>query len=86
MKTIITGGLKGDAIQEVTSSFKSSRVIRERIIDILRKKIDTSRRESRKKEYSDASWAYSQADAIGYERGLEEVISILSEGKTGKSD
>lgn len=79
MKVSWTSGLTGQAKTEVESNFKASALIRERLETLLRNKIETRRRESRTvATYEDASWSYKQADAIGYERALEEVISMIS--------
>lgn len=81
MKTVITTGLSPEKKKDVESSFNAAKAFRERLTVILQKKADDSRSNSRKKDYSDASWAYSQADAIGYERALFQVISLLDSGK-----
>lgn len=79
MKTSWTAGLKEDKKIEIIADFKSCPALRARLEDILTKKIDSLRKENLSKEsYSSPSWAYAQADGNGYERGLKEVISLIS--------
>lgn len=78
MKTSITAGLDDQQKEEVISSFLASATFRERLATILQKKIDANSKEVRSKDaYGIANWAYLQADAVGYERALEEVCSLL---------
>lgn len=78
MKTVITKGLDGKKKEEIQQDFLSSVAIRARIVEILKEKVETSRTASTSKEaYANASWPYLQADSVGYERALKEVISIL---------
>ena len=78
MKTVWTKGLAGDAKTEMEQAFLSSGNMRERLRFLLQEKISTNNSNLRNKEnYQNASWAYQQADGIGYERALCEVISLL---------
>lgn len=80
MKVNWTSGLKDQAKKEMEANFKASALTRERLATLLRNKIETRRRETRSvATYEAASWSYLQADAIGYERALEEVISLILE-------
>lgn len=78
MKTAWTKGLTGSAREEMERGFLASFHTRERLALILKEKID-SRRIKRVSEelYASPSWAYVQADAVGYERAMQEVISLL---------
>jgi hypothetical protein len=79
MKTSWVKGLKGTAESEVRESFQHSTVMRSRLIALLDEKLIASGVNSRSKDnYSLAGWAYLQADAVGYERALKEVISLIS--------
>ena len=63
----------------VVADFKGSAIIRKRLEELLNAKVVTARRDVLTKDgYRDASWAYRQADAIGYERAINEVISLIS--------
>lgn len=80
MKTAITKGLTGQAKEEMVSSFKASAYLRKRVIDLMHEKIETARKEAISKDaYLSPSWAYLQADACGYQRAMQEIISLLSE-------
>lgn len=78
MKTSLTAGLNAQEKEELISSFLASGRFRERLEALLRKKMDANLKEVRSKDaYGIANWAYLQADAVGYERALEEVCSLL---------
>ena len=78
MKTTWVAGCSSEQAQIVRSDFKSSFGIRKRLSELLEDKIFNSLSSTRKKEnYALASWSYLQADAIGYERALSEVISLI---------
>ena len=86
MKTVLTKGLSKDQAEEITQDFKASAFLRERLTAILEEKIDALRREVRQKNsYESPSWAYVQADYIGYERAIYEVISLISSESVEKT-
>jgi hypothetical protein len=75
-------GLEPDIAKEIKGDFKSSLLVRNRLAVLLNDKITSSRRALVNKEgYEVANWAYKQADGIGYERALQEVISLILEDK-----
>ena len=78
MKTSWTKGLTGQAREEMERGLTASFYVRERLALILKEKIH-SRRVKRVSEelYASPSWALMQADAVGYERAMNEVISLL---------
>ena len=79
MKTSLTKGLSQAQSTELRKDFEHSTILRRRVVELLREKIESRRGESLSKdEYNSPSWAYKQADAIGYERAMQEVISLLS--------
>lgn len=79
MKTSITAGLSKERQEEVRGAFTASSAFRERLTEILDKKINTTKTSKTSLEsYESPSWAYLQADANGYERAIREVISLLS--------
>ena len=87
MKTAWTSGLKPDAKKEIVEDFNSVPALRARLIDILNKKIRSNTGEKHKPEnYSLAAWPMFQADGIGYERGLREVISLLESDSVEKNE
>jgi hypothetical protein len=81
MKTVWTKGYKDKEKKDVMKNeFKKAKLLRERLTLILQEKISTEHKATRSKDaYSDANWAYRQADSQGYLRALHEIISIISE-------
>jgi hypothetical protein len=87
MKTSLTAGLTPQQKSEIVSSFLASARLRERLINVLTDKLDARRRELRQTtSYENANWAYTQADLIGYERAVYELISLLSSKSNEKND
>lgn len=79
MKTVWTKGVAGRE-EEITSSFKASAMIRGRLKELLSEKIAIKlKARTNESSYESPNWAYMQADAVGYTRALEEVISLISE-------
>ena len=79
MKTSWTSGLNPELSSEMKREFTSSSLLRERLTKLLNDKIETRRKLSRNIDsYDKASWPYLQADSIGYERALIEIISLIS--------
>ena len=79
MKSTWVKGLSDTEAQQVTDDFNASGGLRERLVGISKAKIDTSRSSITSKDmYASPSWAYVQADAIGYERAINEIISLIS--------
>jgi hypothetical protein len=78
MKTVLTKGLTDDQTTELRKDFVGAIILRNRIIHLLNEKKTNSNDASVSKDlYASPSWAYLQADARGYERALNEVISLL---------
>lgn len=78
MKTSLTAGLTEQQKKEVTEDFKGAVALRAQLSKILDAKITSNRNTTISKDaYASPSWAYVQADAVGYERALREVISLL---------
>ncbi len=79
MKTILKKGLSKERAVELESDFKASAFLRERLTAILEDKANSLRKEVRQKnQYDSPSWALTQADYIGFERAIYEVISLIS--------
>ena len=78
MKLTWTADIPEERRKEIERAFHSSGVLRERLAEILTDKVKNVRKAMRGVDrYKDASWPYFQADAIGYERALEEIISLV---------
>ena len=79
MKTAIIAGLDKEDKEEIEQAFLASARLRKRLSDILEGRVENARKEIRKVEgYENPAWPYRQADMIGYERAIYEVISLLS--------
>lgn len=78
LKTSLTKGLEADVKLEIEGLFIQSLLLRKRLSTLIQEKIDSSNAERlSKNNYENSSWAYKQADAVGYERALTEVLSLL---------
>jgi hypothetical protein len=79
MKVAITKGLDKDEAKDMRAAFNAAQILRKRIISILTENIDAKRRDSvNNAGYESPNWALKQADTIGYERAVRELISLLS--------
>ena len=82
MKTALTAGLDPQKTRGVRTEFIGSVALRERLIDVLNGKKESLRSECISKDsYNSPSWAYMQADYNGYERAINEFISLLMSKK-----
>lgn len=80
MKISWTKGVDKELAIDIRQNFKESLVTRRRLTTLLEEKITASQKVSRSKaEYENPNWAYLQADARGYERALDEIISLIFE-------
>ena len=78
MKSSWTKSLNEQDKLDLESSYKASTVLRRRLIEILKEKAEISNRTARNKTtYDNPNWAYLQADKVGYERALHEIIELL---------
>lgn len=78
MKTVLTAGLNEEVKKQVRAEFIGSPVFRERLIAVLNGKKESLRSNVlSKSSYENPSWAYLQADSNGYERAINELISLL---------
>lgn len=84
MNTVWTKGLKrgSDELKDLEAAYAASGLLRRRLIQVLE---DWYEQEAKARlnsnDYDAASWAYRQADAIGYARALSKVINILGDDK-----
>ncbi len=78
MKITWTKGLVGEEKEEMKRLFLSNAFFRRRAQVILQDKIDIIRQKNTAEAaYESPNWALKQADAVGYERALQEVINLL---------
>lgn len=79
MKVSWTKGLNAQQKESMKNAFSSSAEVRARCIVLLKEKIEVARKSRYlDSSYENVNWAYKQADFCGYERALEEIISLLS--------
>lgn len=70
--------LQGDAKKEFEELVKRNTILLRRLAEIIKRKIDTANKASINKEgYQDATWAFKQADHVGYVRALSEVLQLV---------
>lgn len=88
MKTVWLKGITNpDQKREVRQEYIKSAPTRIRLKEMLEDKIASARNQSRKESsYESPNWALMQADTIGYERALSEVISIIFDEKVQKQE
>jgi hypothetical protein len=80
MLTKWTSGLDVEAAKDVSLNFRESKVTRRRLQEIIKNKIEEARQEASSKSlYESPSWAYEQADRIGYERALRDMLNYLED-------
>lgn len=78
MKISWMSGFDVDKKKDFKQSFYAAREVRERLVTLLRNKVESARTELRIKDsYESPNWAYKQADLCGYERAMLEVISLI---------
>lgn len=79
MKTSWTKGMNEQEKGEIKSLFLSNSRLRERAILLMQEKIEVSNKKNTSEgAYDNPNWALKQADAVGYERALQEIISLFS--------
>jgi hypothetical protein len=79
MKTIIVKGLNEREADEMRQSFAAGAHLRKRIRELLLEKAEYSVAASRSKDsYTNPNWAYLQADSVGYQRAMHEIVSLLT--------
>lgn len=80
MKVSWTKGLTKEKQEEVEEAFSRGALLRRRLKELLEDKIEDERRKTRSESlYENMNWAYRQADAVGYERALNDIISLIYE-------
>jgi hypothetical protein len=80
MKTSWLQGLEKERAIDVRQNFKESLVLRKRFFEIVYEMIESSRKAQVSKDlYESPSWGYQQADRIGYERALRDILELFKE-------
>lgn len=65
--------------EELRTDYRAAKLLREVLCKELKRKINSSRKEQIANNYDAPCWAQYQADQNGYQRALEEAISLLTE-------
>jgi hypothetical protein len=85
MKSSWTAGLTPEQKERLVSDFLVSAGMRERLAELLKDKITSLHRDNlSRNKYESPSWALVQADGTGYERAMNEIISLISNEKVEK--
>ena len=85
MKTVWTKGLSVQDKHEIEAGFAACAQVRQRLETLINEKVKTKRKEVVGVDaYQSPAWAYLQADAIGYERAMKEIISLISSSSVEK--
>ena len=78
MKTSLLKGETRQRQTEIKQSYEAGKLFVDKLREVIKDKIEHSNKTSRSElNYESPVWAYKQADYRGYERGLEEIISLL---------
>lgn len=78
MKTSLLKGETRQRQTEIKQSFEAGKLFIDKLKQVIKDKIEYSNKTSRSElNYESPVWAYKQADYRGYERGLEEILSLL---------
>lgn len=78
MKTSWFKGLNDAEKEEIKSLFLSNARLRDRLKVILETKIESLRIASLSDDsYSNPNWSLKQADAVGYQRAIQEIINLM---------
>lgn len=78
MKTAWTVGLSVEEKNEIRAAYAASGRLRARLTEMLEKKQKETYHKSLSEDgYTNANWAYTQADAVGFQRAIDMVISLI---------
>lgn len=79
MKRSWTAGLNAEDKKSVEIEYAASGLLRERLAALLRDKQKTAYEKSLKEgAYENPNWGFKQADSVGYQRAIDEIIDLLS--------
>jgi hypothetical protein len=79
MKNKVLAGIKSDKEKrELEASRLAGNMYRERLIAVFEKKLEEAEVSSLATDnYGSPSWAFKQADVVGYKRAVRELITYL---------
>jgi hypothetical protein len=85
MKTVWLKGCTVEQKTEMKKEFIASSHLRSKLTELLNDKLSTINTSLRSKSnYENPAWAYQQADGIGYERAIYEVIALIANSPVEK--
>ncbi len=72
-----TSHLKDEEKKKFEALVLNNTTLLKRLTDIISRKIDTANKKHISKEaYQDSTWAFKQADYVGYVRALNEMLQL----------
>lgn len=78
MKASITTGLEAAEAKLVQAEYLSSPLLRKRLKTLLLKKQEAMRKKRLGDDnYASPNWVGLQADAVGYQRAIDEIIGLI---------
>ncbi len=78
MRTTWYKGMTDREKEEIISSFNASGRLRSRMKEILEEKLISMYAKRREEtSYECPNWAFKQADYVGYERAMHEILSLI---------
>lgn len=85
MKTSWTAGLNEEQKQRMKEDYQGSIGMRMRLKELLENKKSSIRVSNLSRDaYNSPSWSLLQADGVGYERAMNEIISLIYDEKVEK--
>lgn len=73
-----TEGLDKTAASEMRQDFLASKPVRDRLAVLINAKIEKANKaQLLTGNYDCPNWAYKQADNVGYNRALEEILKLI---------
>jgi hypothetical protein len=75
-----TAGLKPEEVNELVKQLEGAQPIWERLSSILDQRVKASvDKQLSFSTYESPNWAYVQADAVGYQRAIKEILELIKE-------
>ena len=72
-----TSHLQGEEKKKFEELVMHNTTLLRRLTDIISRKIDTANKKNLSKEaYQESTWAFKQADHVGYTRALNEMLQL----------
>ena len=80
MKTTWTEGLSPEDAKRTKEDYVKSAALRNRLVTMLNKRADAEMSASlAKKGYDSPNWSLLQADLVGYQRCIKEIINLITD-------